>query len=353
MNRPVWDRLAELTKRAGRSVKRLSPAETDELIRLYQRTSTHLSYARTNFGDPGLVLRLSQLVAGAGAVIYGARPRTWRAAGRFFTATFPAALWRIRRFVAVSFVLTFAPALALGVWLAHSPAALDATATPAMRAAYVDQESNHYYTDQPSAQFAAEVFTNNVQVAIYAFAAGILLCVPTAVILLTNGANLGVALGLFAAVGKLRLLFGLLLPHGLIELTSVVVAGAAGLCLGWTIIDPGDRRRRDALAEEGRRAIVLVMGTAGTLLAAGTIEGFVTGSKLPTSVRVGIGLTVEVAFLLYVYVYGRAAAGRGLTGVLGEEDSGWVTGRKATNVTSATAAPTAPGSPRRRGTPPL
>jgi uncharacterized membrane protein SpoIIM required for sporulation len=332
-NRPVWDRLSELTRRAGRGTQRLSAAETDELIRLYQRTSTHLSYAQTTFNDPGLITRLSQLVAGAGAVVYGTRPRTWRALGRFFTESFPAALWRIRPFLAVSFVLTFAPATILGVWLAHSPAALDAAATPAMRAAYVDEESNHYYTDHPSAEFAAEVFTNNVRVAIGAFAAGILLCIPTAIILLVNGANLGVAIGLFAAVGKLRLLFGLLIPHGLIELTSVVIAGAAGLALGWTLIDPGDRRRRDALAEEGRRAIVLVLGTACTLAVAGIIEGFVTGSAMPTALRVAIGILVEAAFLTYAVIYGRTASRAGLTGVLGERDRGWAP------ATPATAAP--------------
>jgi len=325
LNKPSWDRLAELTRRAGRGVRHLPAAETDELVRLYQRASTHLSYARTNFGDPGLVLRLSQLVAGAGAVVYGSRPRTWRAVGRFFTATFPAALWRVRAFVVVSAILTFAPAAAIGVWLAHSPAALDAAAPPALRAAYVDEESNHYYTDRPSAEFATSVFTNNVQVSIIAFAAGILLCLPTALILLQNGAALGMAMGLFAAAGKLPLLFGLILPHGLIELTSVVIAGAAGLRLGWTIVDPGDRRRRDALAEEGRRAVVLVLGVACTLLVAGTIEGFVTGSALPTAVRVGLGVVVEVAFLAYAWALGRRAAAAGLSGSLDEEDRGWAT----------------------------
>ncbi|MCA1657413.1 MAG: stage II sporulation protein M, partial [Actinobacteria bacterium] len=322
VNGPVWDRLARLT-RAGRRAGRLSGSETDELVALYQRVSTHLSYARTSFNDPGLVLRLSQLVAGAGAVVYGSRPRTWRAVGRFFTATFPAALWRVRVFLAVSAALTFAPAVGVGVWLAHSHAALDAAAPPALRAAYVDEESLHYYTDEPSAAFATKVFTNNVAVAIFAFAAGILVCVPTAVILLQNGANLGMAAGLFAAAGKLPLLFGLLLPHGLIELTSVVIAGAAGLRLGWTVVDSGDRLRRDALAEEGRRAVVLVMGVACTLLVAGAIEGFVTGSALPTVVRVGIGVAVEVAFVLYAFLLGRQAAGAGLTGSLDEEDRGW------------------------------
>ncbi|MDQ1396645.1 MAG: hypothetical protein QOG64_1904 [Acidimicrobiaceae bacterium] len=305
-NRPAWDRLEQLTKRAGRGVGRLSPAETDELIRLYQRASTHLSVARTSFRDPGLVLRLSQLVATSGAVVYGTRPRTWRSIGRFFTATFPAALWRIRAFVLISAVLTFAPAIALGTWLAHSPAALEASAPAATRAAYIDEESHHYYTDNPSAAFATKVFTNNVTAAILAFAAGILLCLPTAFSLVQNGANLGFAIGLFAAVGKLRLLFGLLIPHGLIELTSVVIAGAAGLRLGWTLIDPGDRPRREALSEEGRQSVVLVFGVAATLLVAGTIEGFVTGSPLPTAVRVGIGVTVEVAFLTYAWVFRHA-----------------------------------------------
>ena len=324
-NQPTWDRLQVLVRKAGRRrLGKLTPAEVDELVVLYQRTSTHLSVARTSYRDPGLVIRLSQLVAAAGAVVYGARPRTLRAFGRFFTGTFPAALWRVRAFVLISFVLTFAPATGIGIWLAHSPAALNAAAPATVRAAYVDEESNHYYTDNPSAQFATKVFTNNVEVAIFAFAAGILLCLPTAFILLSNSVNLGFAIGLFAAVGKLPLLLGLLIPHGLIELTSVIIAGAAGLRLGWTIIDPGDRKRRDALVEEGRRAVVLVFGTACTLLVAGTIEGFVTGSALPTGVRVGIGVAVEVAFLLYAWVYGRAATARGLTGLLGEEDAGWV-----------------------------
>ena len=338
VNQPTWDRLDVLLRKAGRRrLGRLSPSEVDELVTLYQRVSTHLSVARTTYRDPGLVIRLSQLVAAAGAVVYGSRPRTLRSIGRFFTATFPAALWRIRAFILISFILTFAPAAGIGIWLAHSPAALDAAAPSTVRAAYVDEESNHYYTDHPSAEFATKVFTNNVEVAIFAFAAWILLCIPTALILLMNSINLGFAVGLFAAVGKLPLLLGLLAPHGLIELTSVIIAGAAGLRLGWTLIDPGDRRRRDALAEEGRRAVVLVFGTACTLLVAGLIEGFVTGSPLPTALRVGLGVAAEIAFVLYAWVYGRAAAARGLTGLLGEEDAGWVR-READTTASAAAA---------------
>ena len=83
----------------------------------------------------------------------------------------------------------FLPALAVGAWLANSPAALDATAPAAAREAYLQHDFEDYYSSDPAAAFATEVFTNNVQVAIVAFAAGIGLCLPTALILALNGAS--------------------------------------------------------------------------------------------------------------------------------------------------------------------
>jgi uncharacterized membrane protein SpoIIM required for sporulation len=325
-NQPAWDRLSKLTRRANRGVSRLSAPELDELVRLYQRTSTHLSYVRTYFGDPALTAHLTGLVARAHVLIYGTRPHSLRALGRFFTTSFPGAVWHCRWFILVSAVLTFAPAIALGVWIANSPAALDASAPAALRQAYLSHDFASYYSSQPSAQFAAKVTTNNIQVALVAFASGIALCVATAAILISNGANLGVAAGLFAAAGQQARFYGLILPHGLLELTSVVIAGGAGLRLGWTLIDPGDRTRSAALAEEGRRAVTIVMGLVLTFIVAGTIEGFVTGSALPTSVRVGIGVTVESVFGVYLVTCGRRASQQRLTGALGEEDrGGWQT----------------------------
>ena len=322
-NQPVWARLEALCKAGERNVNALDGAELDELVRLYQRTSTHLSFVRTYFADPGLNARLTTLVARAGSLVYGTRPRSLRAFLRFFSETFPAAVWHARWFVAVSAALTFVPAAAVGVWLANSPRALDAVAPGPLRQAYLGHEFSDYYKAQPSAQFAAEVTTNNIQVAFFAFAGGVLLCALTAYILIMNGANVGVAAGLFAAAGQSAHFYGLILPHGLLELTSVVIAGAAGLRLGWTIIDPGDRGRSAALTEEGRRAVTIVLGLILTFIVAGSIEGFVTGSSLPTAARVGIGVVVELVFLTYVTVLGRNAARRGLTGALGEGEHGW------------------------------
>ncbi|HET7516816.1 MAG TPA: stage II sporulation protein M, partial [Actinomycetes bacterium] len=242
-NGPVWTRLAELTGRAQRGVGRLSAAELDELVRLYQRVAGHLSYAQTYYRDPALTAKLSGLVARAGSVVYGSRPRTLRAFGRFFTVSFPAAVWHARWFVVVATLATLLPAAGLGLWLANSPAAVEAAAPPAVREAYVNRDFEAYYSSAPAAQFASQVFSNNVLVAFQAFALGIFFCVGTLYVLVMNGANLGLVAGLFAAVGQQPKFWGLVLPHGLLELTSVFVAGGAGLRLGGTLIDPGYRPR--------------------------------------------------------------------------------------------------------------
>ena len=239
-NQPVWARLDELTARAGRGVGRLSAAELDELVKLYLRVSTHLSYARTFYRDPALTASLTGRVARSGAVVYGTRSRTLRAVGRFFAVTFPAALWHVRHFVLVSVALLFVPALAFGIWIANSPAALEATGPEAVREAYVQEDFEDYYSSAPAAAFASQVFTNNVRVAILAFAGGIAFCLLTAAILIMNGAQVGVAAGLFVAVGEAPKFWGLILPHGLLELTAVCVAGRRRTAPG---LDPHRPRR--------------------------------------------------------------------------------------------------------------
>lgn len=316
-NEAAWRRLAVLTGQARR-IRDLTPAELDELVALYQRTSSQLSHARHAYADPGLTGRLTRLVADANGVVYGRRPRTLRSIGRFFTESFPAAVWHDRWFVVVSAAIFFVPALIFGAWLGTSDRAVEVTAPEEVREAYIEEDFEDYYSSEPAGQFATEVTVNNIQVAILAFALGVFFCVGTVYVLASNGVFLGVAAGLFVHAGQADRFFGLILPHGLLELSAIVVAGAAGLRLGWAIIDPGDRSRAAALAEEGRRAVVIVLGLFVVFITAGLIEGFVTGSGLSTWFRVGVGVLAEAGFVLWIVGYGRPAASRGRTGLLGE-----------------------------------
>ena len=340
-HREEWQRLAALLDKAGRSPARLSAEELEELAVRYQRAATHLSIARTRFGDRALVNELSALVARASALLYGTRGGSWRSLSRFVVETFPAAVWHTRAFHVAATLLFLLPAAAAAWWIGTSEAALEATAPAAVREAYVTEDFEAYYSSDPSAQFATEVTVNNIQVAILAFAGGGLLAAPTVFVMAFNGLNVGVALGFFIAAGEQARFWGLITPHGLLELTAVFLAGGAGLRVGWTLIAPGDRRRGAALREEGRRAIAILAGLTVVFLAAGLIEGFVTGSALPTAVRVGIGVVAEVAFLAYVVVLGRRATATGLTGALGEQaDRGWAAPRPTGATTSSSTGAT-------------
>ena len=317
-NQPTWDRLAQLTATARGGADRLGVDGIAELVRLYQRTSAHLSYARTHYRDAALTARLSQLVAGASGTIYGTRSRSSNGIARFFAITFPAAIWHIRRQILASALLLLLPAIAMGIWVGYSDAALEAAGPEAVREAYVSDDFESYYSSEPAWQFATEVTVNNIQVSFLAFAAGILFCVLTAFILGFNGANVGVAAGLFVAAGEQGKVWAFILPHGLLEISAVIVAGGAGLALGWAIIAPGDRPRGVALGEEGRRAAIVVAGLVLAFVCAGLIEGFVTGRGVPTPLRLAVGIAAFAAFWSWVLLAGRRAAAAGWTGMVGE-----------------------------------
>jgi uncharacterized membrane protein SpoIIM required for sporulation len=234
---------------------------------------------------------------------------------RFLAADFPAVVYRTRRWWLASAAAFCAIAFGLGTWIATSPAAQLAVAPPEVVRQLVEEDFENYYSSAPASDFSAQVFTNNAYLAAQAIVLGIFL-LPVVVFLVLNAFNVGVAGGLMAANDRTGLFFGLILPHGLLELTAVFVAFGLGLRLGWTLIDPGPRTRGRALAEEGRTLVAGALGLALVLFVSGLIEGFVTPSGLPTWARVGIGIVAELLFFAWVFGPGRRAARAGVTGDL-------------------------------------
>lgn len=317
-HQPTWDRLAELSRRGSRDARRLSSQDLQELVRLHLRTVNHLATVRSYGHDPDLTAELSMLVARSSALVHGTRPRSLRNVWAMLTVGFPAAVWHARTAIAIATAVFLIGAFAVGGWIAVSDHALQASAPEHIREAYVDHQFADYYSSEPAPTFAARVFTNNAGVGGLAWISGIVFGIPTLVLLLFNGVNVGVAGGLFHAAGDPGTFWGLILPHGLLELTAVFVAGGAGLRLGWAAIAPGDVSRRRALAIEGRRSVLIAVGLVLVFLISGLVEGFVTPAPWPTAVRVGIGVAVWLAFLLWIWGAGRQAAARGLTGAMGE-----------------------------------
>jgi hypothetical protein len=220
-NEPTWLRLDELTTRARRSVGSLSPAEIEELVQLYQRTSAQLSYTRTYLRDPTLVSRLTRLVASATGVLYGKRTKSWRAVGRFFADTFPGAVYHCRHAVLVATALFFVPAILLGAWITTNPSALDATAPRKVREHYVHDLFEQYY--RPTGLvFFAQVTTNNIRSASWPTGSGRergLGGVPPR----AQGAPLGIISSWMIAEGDFGRFLGFIIPTAL-ELSAICIA---------------------------------------------------------------------------------------------------------------------------------
>ncbi|WIV58348.1 stage II sporulation protein M [Amycolatopsis nalaikhensis] len=315
-----WTRLGELARRGGK----LTGAEADELVTLYQRTATHLSIVRSVAPDPALIGRLSELVARGRSAISGSHNPAWREVALFFARRFPAAVYLSRRWWIPAALVSIAVMAVIAVWVAGDPHVRAAIATPdeLNELTRPGGEAESYYSTGPASSFAARVWTNNAWVAATCLFLGIALGLPVIAALWANSLNAGLIIGAMSAAGRGDVMIGLLLPHGLLELTAVFIAAGTGLKLGWTVIDPGRRSRTKALAEQGRSVVVMALGLACVLFVSGIIEAFVTPSGWPTWVRVGIGGLVEVLFLGYVFTLGRRAAREGEVGDLDARDAG-------------------------------
>jgi uncharacterized membrane protein SpoIIM required for sporulation len=207
-------------------------------------------------------------------------------------------------------------------WIGTSPEALRAVASEDEVRRYVEEDFIDYYSENPAASFAGAVWTNNAWISAQAVALGITgFWVP--MILLSNAQGVGVAAGIFAAVGKADVFFSYILPHGLMELTAVFVACAAGLRIFWAMVSPGPRTRSRAVAAEGRSMITVALGLVLVLFVSGLVEGFVTPSDLPVWGKISIGGAVLAAFWLYILVCGGRAYRAGARGDLDAQDAGY------------------------------
>jgi uncharacterized membrane protein SpoIIM required for sporulation len=303
-----WRRMEQLSRR-----RRVSAEEADELIALYQRAATHLSMIRSRSPDPALVARLSRLVLAArSAITGGTHVPSWRSSvARFFTVAFPLEAYRIRGWwITVGLVFT-AFSMGLAAYVAAHPEVARAFLSDDEIDQLVNSDFAGYYSRFQPQNFAVLVWANNAFLSAQCLASGVLI-LPVIYLLATNGLNLGMVGGIMIGNGRSDVFFGLIAPHGLLELTAVFVAAGAGLRIGWAWIAPGPHRTRGrALAETARSAMVVALGLVGVLAVSGLLEAFVTPSGLPTILRVGLGVLCWLGFLGYVFAVGARATAQG------------------------------------------
>lgn len=227
---------------------------------------------------------------------------------RFFTRDY----WRLvaERPVALvaAFVLLFGPAVLSGGWALASPGAASGLVPAEFRPATQSERPWRDLTPGEQAAFTTAVFTNNIQVTLVAFAGGVTLGVVTGLMLIFNGITLGAVGGLMIGAGNWRGFLELVTGHGVLELSCILVAGAAGLRLGWAIVSPGYRTRGESVRLEARKSVAIALGTAPWLVAAGIVEGNRARlAEAGVGVDLAVGIVIGVVFWALVVWRGRAA----------------------------------------------
>ena len=313
MHRPRWDRLQELTRS-----RELDAAGIDELLALYQETSTHLSTIRSTNPDPVLISRLSLLVHRARLRITGARTPLWKHARTFFWEDLPAALFDARWTVALAAGIFLLSSIVTGLYFGFDATARELLVPEAQQRTLAQRDFVSYYFQGEASGFAARVWTNNAWITVQAVVFGVTGFWPV-VMLVQNGLNIGLSAGVMGAYGGLDTFFVFILPHGLLEITAVLVGAGAGLRTFWAWVRPGPVPRLWALSRAARALVTVAIGLVPVLLVAGFIEAFVTPSSLPPAVRIAIGAAAWLAFMVFMLGRGRQVRRAGVTGDLSEE----------------------------------
>ena len=284
--RADWDELDGIL--AGeKALHRLSGQTISRVATLYRSLCSDLMRARGAGFSADLVAYLDNIAARAHNVLYTAPPYRMAAIWELFSRDFPRTLRRRARFFAFSAALFFIPGI-VGFVGAYSSRQFAAQVLPEEALGQMqDMYSKAPERSDPGLASAATGFYvyHNVGIAFRCFATGILFGLGSVFWLVYNGLFIGAILGFVCNVGYAKNILTFVSGHGAFELTAIVIAGAAGLQMGYALVDTGGKTRWGSLRAQAREIAELVLGAAGMLGVAACIEGFWSPSTAPPPVK--------------------------------------------------------------------
>ncbi|EDL64927.1 stage II sporulation protein M [Bacillus sp. SG-1] len=301
-HRQDWKALEELISTMHKRKNKIKGADIDHFSRLYQKAAQNLSYSQTYFSHEDVTPYLNELVSKSHNLLYRDQTSSWKQVRHFFGVTFIGLFLQQWKMVVFAMILFTLGAAGSFFSVADDPLHIYSV-LPENMAQNFDPErlgENEGHVDAP--MMSASIMTNNIQVAFLAFAGGITFGLLTVYLLIYNGIIVGAIAALFWHYGKSYEFWAYIVPHGMIELTAIFIAGGAGLLMGYKLFVPGRYSRGYQLKQQAKRSVLLLLGTIPLFVIAGIIEGFITPSTLSLEAKYLIaGLTV-IGLILYILV---------------------------------------------------
>ncbi len=307
---PDWEELSRLVG-TGDGFRAKDGPTISRLAALYRALCTDLMRCRAVGATPDVTAYLDGLAARAHAALYGAKPFQRLAVADFFRSDFPRAFRGNARFFAIAVALFLVP------WLVGLLGALaaDGFAAHVLPASMLKDSAEAYAKGFEAGRDAGTNTTmagfyvyNNVGIAFRCFATGILFGAGSLFFLVYNGLIIGTFTGYVMSAGNGGNLWTFMCGHAPFELTAIVIAGAAGLQMGYALVDTGGRTRLGSLRKEAPAIARQVLGAAAMLLIAALIEGFWSPTSVPPPVKWAASGVFTVAVALYLSLVGRRPA---------------------------------------------
>jgi len=310
-NKDNWQRLEDLLEmQKGRGLRGLSRLEVREFGELYRRAASDLAIARAETGDPKLISYLNSLVIRSHGRIYRAESQGVGLIGRFFKAELPRTFRANWRYFATAFCIFAGCALMGFIWTYNNTDFTQFVALDGITSQIRSGDQWWKSLNEGNQMGASFIMSNNIIVTIRAFALGAIFGVGAVFDLAFEGLRFG---SIFGACYRIDPLFGnalgnFVVGHGVIELSCIIFCAAAGMMIGYSLIDPGDMTRGQALKKKGIEAARIVIGCACFLVVAGTIEGFISPSSMPAPFKIAIGVGTGTLLYSYLLFAGRRAS---------------------------------------------
>ncbi len=311
-----WDELRKLLAqiRDRQYGSERSPVQGERVASLYRKTCEHLALARARYYPAYLVDRLEQITSDAHQVIYQHSELGFRRLRQLFEYDFPRAVRAHAAYVWISAALFVIPTIVLGLLVYLRPE-LILTVVDANTVAGFEQmySSAADAIGRPGGaetdwQMFGFYIRNNIGIAFQCFAAGLFAGVGSVFFIAINGALGGAVGGYLAERGLGSTFFSFVVTHAAFELTAIVLAGAAGLRLGHSILAPGRQTRLQSLVTAARESVVIIYGVSAMLLIAAAIEAFWSSAGwIPLSTKYSVAAVCWIAVIGYLTLQGRRA----------------------------------------------
>jgi uncharacterized membrane protein SpoIIM required for sporulation len=316
--RPSWAELERTLDRLEAEPNwRMSLDQVRQFHLLYERAAADLAKIITFSSEPETRRYLEHLMARAYGEIHETRERQRRIFPlRWFFQTLPQTFRRHARAFMLSLAITLAGCLFGALAIALDPSSKPALMPfshllqdPARRVAEEEKATQDRLAGNKSS-FSAFLMTHNTRVSIFTLALGMTWGVGTIIMLFYNGIMLGAVAADYLGAGQAKFLLGWLLPHGVVEIPAILIAGQAGLILAMALIGWGTRiPLRARLREVSPDIVTLIFGVGLLLIWAGFIEAFLSQYHepiIPYSVKIAFGI---VELILLSFFLARSGAG--------------------------------------------